>query len=64
MPLNSIQVKLVLVGGAADTSLIYLMWHLLLICILFLGNTVHGVIDHVCRITELVVISSTIIDIH
>ena len=64
VPLNSIQVKLVLVGGAADTSLIYLMWHLLLICILFLGNTVHGVIDHVCRITELVVISSTIIDIH
>ena len=62
MPFNSVQVKLVLIGGTTNTPLIYLMRHsLLLICrILFLGDAVHRIIDHVCRVTELVVVPSPI----
>lgn len=66
MSFNGVQIKLILIWGTTNTSLIYLMRHCLLLIrrILFLRNTVHRVIDHVCRITKLVVLSSTIINIH
>ena len=66
MSFNGVQIKLILIWGTTNTSLIYLMGHCLLLIrrILFLRNTVHRVIDHVCRITKLVVLTSTIINIH
>lgn len=62
MSFNSIQIKLILIWGTTNTSLIDLMGHCLLLSssLLFLRYTVHRVIDHICRVTELVILSSTI----
>lgn len=61
--LDSIQIELILIWSTTNTSLVYLMRHRLLLSlrrVLLLWHTVHGVIDHICRVTELVVVSSSI----
>ena len=64
---DGVQIELVLVGGPTDASLVSLgRWHTLSILLfsstLILRHTVHRVIDHVCRISKLVVVFS--LDVH
>ena len=64
MPFDGIQVELVLIGSAAYASLVHLMGHLLISWVLFLGDAVHRVIDHIRRVAKLIVVTSAIVNIH
>ena len=65
MSFYSIQIELIFVRSTADTPLIHLVRHPIWLClVLFLGDTVHRVIDHIRRVTKLVIVTSTIVDVH